>query len=119
MAGGAECHRRHATSVAPIWSNTEFRPGKNDLGFKQWSQKGIRWIIDLYKSETLMSLNKIKDKFNVPQFHFFKYLQLQSFIYSKLNHSSNCPPLTVLERFATQHQHSKGQISTLYIVTSF
>lgn len=52
------------------------------------------------------------------QSHFFKYLQLQSFIHYKLNHSSNCPTLTVLERFATQHQQSKGQISTLYNIFS-
>uniref|UniRef100_A0A671UDU8 Reverse transcriptase domain-containing protein n=1 Tax=Sparus aurata TaxID=8175 RepID=A0A671UDU8_SPAAU len=104
--------------LAPIWGNTEFKPGTKDLGFKQWSLKGIRRIIDLYNGDTLMSFNAIKDGFNISQSHFFKYLQLRSFIHSKLNHSSNCPLLTVLERFATQHQQSKGQISTLYNIFS-
>ncbi len=105
--------------LAPIWGHTGFKSGTNDLGFKQWSHKGIRRIIDLYNGDTLMSFNKIKDKFNIPQSHFFKYLQLRSFIHSKLNHSSNCPPLTMLERFATQHQRSKGQISILYNIFSY
>lgn len=74
--------------------------------------------MNLYNGYTLMSFNEIKNRFNIPQSHFFKYLQLQSFIHSNLNHSSNCPPLTVLEQFATQRQQSKGQILTLYNIFS-
>ena len=102
---------------SPIWGNAEFRPGKNDLGFKQWSQKGIRRIMDLYDSDTLMPFNELKDKFKIPQTHFFKYLQLRSFIICKFKNSSICP-LTVLEQFVLQHQHSKGQISSLYNIFS-
>ena len=65
-----------------------------------------------------MSFSEIKDRFNIPQSHFFKYLQLRSCIQSKLDHSSHCPPLTVLERFTTQRQQSKGQICTLYNIFS-
>jgi len=92
---------------APIWGNTEFKPGAKDVGFKQWSHKGIRRIIDLYIGYTLMSFNEIKERFNIPQSHFFKYLQLGNFIHSKLNHSSNCTTLTVLELYDTCSTHSK------------
>lgn len=63
-----------------------------------------------------MSFNEIKDRFNVPQTHFFKknIYNYKVFFFSKLNHSSNCHPLTVIEQFVTQPQQSKGQISTLY-----
>lgn len=99
---------------SPIWGNAGFSPGKNDGGFREWAGKGVKQIMDLYRGESLMSFNEIKERYNVPQTHFFKFLQLRSFISSKQNHSLSCPPLTVLEELALNNQNGRGQISLLY-----
>lgn len=77
--------------LAPTWENSKFKHGTKDLRLKQWSHKGIGRIMDLYNDRMLMS-------FNYTPF-FFKYLQLQSFVLSKLNHSSSCLPLKAKAKF--------------------
>ena len=64
------------SSFSPIWGNNLFTPAKNDMGFKAWLNKGIIKLQDVYKDNTLMSFNELKAKFDIPQKHFSKYLQL-------------------------------------------
>lgn len=54
-----------------IWGNKDFKPVKNDLGFKQWALKSIRKIGDLFEGETLMSFKDLNEKFIIPMMHFF------------------------------------------------
>uniref|UniRef100_A0A669E357 Reverse transcriptase domain-containing protein n=1 Tax=Oreochromis niloticus TaxID=8128 RepID=A0A669E357_ORENI len=69
---------------SPIWGNELFAPAKNDLGFKEWLNKGVAKLQDLYEEYSLMSFSELRAKFNIPQKHFFKYLQLRSFILAHL-----------------------------------
>ena len=55
-------------------------PGTDDLGFKLWADRGISKISDLYENDTLLSFTKIKQRINIEPKHFFKYLQIRSFI---------------------------------------
>ncbi len=79
---------------APIWGNDSFKPGRCDAGFKHWMDKGISKIADLYSEGTLMSFQQLIDKYNLPRKHFFKYLQIRSFIYSQIKTTSvpHCQP---------------------------
>ena len=56
---------------SPIWGNEHFSPATNDMGFKAWLSKGIVNLLDLYNDNTLMSFDKLKAKYDVPQKHFF------------------------------------------------
>jgi len=49
--------------------------------------KGIVKLQDVYEDYTLMSFNKLKEKFDTPQKLFFKHLQLRSFILAHLKSS--------------------------------
>lgn len=99
---------------SPIWGNEYFIPAKNDMGFKLWLNKGIVRLMDLYEDNILMSFDNLVSKFNIPRKHFFKYLQLRSFIFSKLKKSVQLPALSTLETFSTQECFSKGRITQLY-----
>ena len=77
---------------SPIWGNEHFSPANNDMGFKAWLSKGIVNLLDLYNDNTLMSFDELKAKYDVPQKHFFKYLQLRSFILKSLKEFSATTP---------------------------
>lgn len=98
----------------PIWGNPKFSPGKVDVGFKTWAEKGIKSIKDLYKEDNLMSFQELSNTFDIPKSHFFRYLQIRSFILSFQKSTGNIPPLSVLERVVTKDCYDKGRISLLY-----
>lgn len=62
-----------------------------------------------------MSFTQLKDEFNLPGKHHFKYLQLRSFIYSSTKTTSE-PSLSTIEHLMVNHLHGRGQISMLYSV---
>ena len=70
-------------------------------------------MIDLYEKGNLMSFEELRKKYDVPQNHFFKYLQIRNFITTCIKHTKQ-PPLTVLERFSTQNCLGKGLVSQMY-----
>lgn len=43
-----------------------------------------------------------------------KYLQLRSFIFTRLKNSTQLPPMSILETFALQDCYIKGQITQFY-----
>lgn len=51
---------------------------------------------------------------NIPNKHFFKYLQLRSFISCMQNQSLAIPPLSSLEEIITKNCNSNGLISLIY-----
>ena len=66
------------SSFSPIWGNENFTPGRADMGFRMWSDKGVKKTCDLYKDDNLMSFEEFVTKDDIPQKHFFKFLQLRS-----------------------------------------
>lgn len=99
---------------SPLWGNDQFCPGKKDLGFKLWMNKGVSRLSDLYEDDILMSFDKLVAKFHIPQKHFFKYLQLRSFIFSYSKNLGKIPPMSTLEQLTLQNCNNKGWITQLY-----
>lgn len=61
-----------------------------------------------------MTFEEISLVYNIPRKHFFKYLQLRSFIFSMQNQSLKIPELSSLEDIITKNCNSKGLISLMY-----
>lgn len=78
-----------------------------------WATRGICKVMDLHKEGKLVSFEELTNKYDIPRTHFFKYLQLRSFVYAKM-HSYIQPPLSKLENLAVNKCTGKGQISLLY-----
>lgn len=102
------------SQFSPIWGNSFFKPGKIDAGFHIWAKKGLGKIGDLFKEGVLMSFEEIVSKFGIPRKHFFKFLQLRSFIFVKQNQSILMPPLTFMEELVTKDCFKRGLISSIY-----
>lgn len=96
------------SSFTPIWGNENFKAGRCDMGFKHWTEKGLSKIKDLYNEGTLMSFQQLIDKHDLPRKHFFKYLQIRSFIYSQMKTTSE-PAMSTLEKFTVNHLYDRGQ----------
>lgn len=98
----------------PIYGNSNFTPGKADAGFKIWFNQGIKNVCDLYQNDSLMSFEQLKNKFDIPSKHFFKFLQIRHFIATRQNNSLKMPPLSSLENIIITHLKGRGQVSVLY-----
>lgn len=78
-----------------------------------WATKGIHKVMDLNKEGKLASFEELRNEYDIPWAHLFKYLQLRSFVYAQ-THPCTQPPLSILENFAVKNCTGKGQISLLY-----
>lgn len=52
------------------------------MGFKNWMLKGLHTLKDLCEGGSLITFRQLVTKYNFPQKHFFKYLQIRSYVYS-------------------------------------
>lgn len=100
---------------SPIWGNDSFVPGRSDAGFKMWADKGILKVEDLFNPEdrSLMSFEHLSNKYGIPRKHFFKYLQIRSFI-TKSRHSLIQPTLSPLEELLSKNCLGKSIITSFY-----
>lgn len=101
------------SSLSPIWGNAMFVPGRNDGGFKNWMYKGAKQVKDLYKDGTMMSFQQLMKEYDIPQKHFFKYLQIRSFIHSEIKTYVE-PSLSTIEEHTVKHLRDKGNLSFFY-----
>jgi len=61
-----------------------------------------------------MSFDELKTKYIVPQKHFFKYLQVRSFILANLNNLLQQPPTSTVEILSIKNCNSKGLVTQFY-----
>lgn len=86
---------------------------QKDPGFKVWAKKKNRTKIkDLYEGNTL-SFQKFRDNYQIPAKYFYRFLQLQHFICSRLDKTLEKPKLSLLESLLTQGINRK-HISLTY-----
>lgn len=83
------------------------------MGFKIWANKGLSIIADLFDNNTLLSFVDLKQKYGIRPNHFFKYLQIRSYIF-KLQKSLSLPTLSPIEEIATNQHPKKGLTSSFY-----
>ena len=113
----AQTFIRETLSVSrfsPIWGNQKFTAGREDSGFQLWARKGLQSFKDLYRDNILMSFDDLVNFYDIPRKHFFKYLQLKSFLMSAQGRNLSEPPLSILEKLVSANCNSKGHISAFY-----
>ena len=73
--------------ITPILRNTDFPPGMTDTGFSIWKDAGIVALKDLFEGDSMMSFDQLRMKYNLPQTHFFRFLQVRSFVQNHAGHT--------------------------------
>ena len=57
-----------------------FTPSCTDPTFTEWFDKGIKSICNVYIEDTFASFSQLSQAYSLPKNHFFRYLQIRSFI---------------------------------------
>ena len=99
----------------PVTRNEEFAPGTDNNVFDSWHKKGIRLIWDVYQGNTLMSFQQLQQKYNIASEHFYGYVQLCSFILSKVkNLHTGTPSLSDIDLFVLNRKDTRHFLSHSY-----
>ncbi len=56
----------------------------SDRTYFVWKEKGLCSIKDLYVEGRFASFNQLREKFDLPHSHFFRYLQIRHYVKSKI-----------------------------------
>lgn len=111
--------RRHfgwqaGSALAPLAANHSFIPSLSDSGFHVWYKKGILSIKDLFTDKVFATFQQLQEKFALPQSHFFKYLQIRSFVKDKFPSFPNEPISSPMDSLLLANPFIKGGTSIIY-----
>lgn len=106
--------QRSLSLQAPICKNPSFPPSTVDGAFSLWSTFGIKSFNDLYIDDLFASFQQLSSKFDLPKSHFFRYLQIRSYIKEKTPQFPHKPPSQGIDLVLSNPPPSKGPISFLY-----
>lgn len=70
-----------------------------------WEHKEILYLTDLYSRNTLMSFDPLKNKYDLPNCHFYGYLQLRHFVNLRTNISQRKSVLLNLDKLLKNTSH--------------
>ena len=101
---------------APLAANYAFPPSLMDSVFLRWTNFGIHNFKDLYINNVFATFQQLSDKFSLPKQHFFRYLQVRSFVHGTFPSFPNLPSDLTLDSkvFLTPIPTLKGSISYIY-----
>lgn len=89
-----------------------------DKAFFVWVRRGVATINDLFIDNTFTSIDQLRLKLNIPHSHFFRFLQLCSFLSASSIHFPPQPPSSLLDSILKLNPCSKGNIGILYFLVN-
>lgn len=98
----------------PIANNHLFRPSLLERDFQTWHDKGIHSISDLYIDNTFASFEQLSTKYELPNSHFFCYLQIRDFVRRKFANFPNTPPLSCFDHLLGQSVYERKGVNNLF-----
>lgn len=99
--------------LTPIQENPDFSPGLEG-GFADWSIKGIKKVGDLVHEGSLLKFNQMRVKYGLTNKDFLKYVQVKSFISSKLRKYSGGLAVSPIESLMLKTTQLKGITKKIY-----
>uniref|UniRef100_A0A8C7R9H5 Reverse transcriptase domain-containing protein n=1 Tax=Oncorhynchus mykiss TaxID=8022 RepID=A0A8C7R9H5_ONCMY len=100
----------------PINQNILFPPSLNDGAFGIWHSLGLSSLAQLFFDGTFASFSQLQEKFNLPQSHFFRYLQTRNFVRANTPGFPNRPANTAIESILELNKLPRGAISDVYAI---
>lgn len=100
--------------LSPIKQNHMFIPSCTDPTFSQWFDKGIKSICNLYIDNTFASFSHLSQTYNLPKNHFFRYLQVRSFVQKTFHMFPNKPIKSHMDHILELKPDSRGLIAQIY-----
>uniref|UniRef100_A0A3B3IBF2 Reverse transcriptase domain-containing protein n=1 Tax=Oryzias latipes TaxID=8090 RepID=A0A3B3IBF2_ORYLA len=104
----------HGPSIlSPLLNSCNFAPSTTDAVFKIWHSKGLKKVKDLYTNNIFSTFANLSARYNLPNSHFFRFLQARDFVKKKFPHYPNRPPETFLDTLLKVDPQQKHCISVL------
>ena len=104
-------------ALREIAGDPYFTPNKSDGTFKIWSTKGLCLFGQLMDNTGVAPFETIQRKFSLPHSHFFRYLQVRSYIEKSNIQKKTMTELHPLTQFLIKKykgESAKHQVSILY-----
>lgn len=102
------------STKSPLIGNHLFIPSLMNNAFSIWAQLGVRCIRDLFIDGVFTSFQQLVSKFSLPKNHFFRYLQVRSFISKTYACFPALPPDSDIENIMNALSSFKGAVSSIY-----
>lgn len=100
--------------LSPLHSNFLFPPSLTDGTFSLWKSRGLSSVKDLYLAGSFPSFTELSSNFDLPNTHFFRFLQVRDFVRCHFPGFPEVPDLTTVDTVLEVSPSLKGTISKLY-----
>lgn len=100
--------------LSPLTANVAFPPSLIDGAWTVWSRLGIKSLKDLYMDGVFASFQQLSGKYSLPTSHFFRYLQVRSFVKTLFPNFPNKPSANPIDSLLMPLPNTKGMISSIY-----
>lgn len=100
---------------APLAANPVFPPSLLDNTFCLWARLAIKTLRDLYVDSLFASCQQLVNTFSLPKRHFFRYLQVRSFVRNSFPQFPALPTPSDSEIFLKRLPSLNGGISSIYL----
>ena len=102
---------RPISSLTNIGSIRNFIPAQLDIGFRRWSEYGLKYIHQSFEKGTMKSFGQLRNNFLLPKTDFFTYLQLRHLLTAQTDWAKIANP-TGSEQFLMHLQEMMRQKSS-------
>ena len=82
-----------------IASNPDFLPARLDRCFERWREIGIVVVDQLFEGGVLKSFEQLKEKYELPNQDFYRYLQIRHYLHTHQEREKLCAPPSKIEHF--------------------
>ena len=82
-----------------IASNSECIPARLDRCFERWREMGIVVLDQLFEGGVLKSFEQLKEKYELPNQDFYRYLQIRHYLHTHQEWEELCIPPSKIEHF--------------------
>ena len=103
---------------APLVRNNLFKPSVVDNAFEIWANCGVKMVKDLYLDGTFVTFDHLVNQCGIPRTHFFRYLQLRSFVLSQFDNFPSLPADSLFDKINKITPWSKETIGKIYTLIS-
>ncbi len=101
---------------APFFCNISFPPSLMDGAFNIWREHGLATVSQLYIANNFASFTQLREKFDLPSSHLFRYFQIRNFIGKQFSNFPFLPNKNILDEILDLYTSLKGAISKIYAI---
>nr|XP_014354451.1 PREDICTED: uncharacterized protein LOC106707119 [Latimeria chalumnae] len=101
-------------SYVYLWGNPRLKVGGSPLRWMDWEDRGLLFVKDLMDKGVICTSGQLKNRFHLPQSHFWRYLQIRSALMAALKSLGERTVYPELLRHLETGRHQGHAASIVY-----